>query len=62
MDLTQLKEGLSNGTRSAEQYLQQFGTDVVSALKNTVTVLEPEQQQQRQLQKEQVAKASPRIL
>lgn len=44
MDLTQLKEGLANGTRSAEHYLQQFGTDVISALKNTVTVLEPEEQ------------------
>lgn len=44
MDLTQLKEGLTNGTRSAEHYLQQFGTDVISALKNTVTVLSPEEE------------------
>jgi hypothetical protein len=43
MDLHQLKEGLTNGTRSAEHYLQKFGTDVISALKNTVTVLGPEQ-------------------
>ncbi|KAI8094863.1 uncharacterized protein B0P05DRAFT_523726 [Gilbertella persicaria] len=46
MDLTQLKEGLTNGTRSAEQYLQKFGTDVITALKQTVTVLEPEQPEQ----------------
>ncbi|KAI8356630.1 AMMECR1 domain-containing protein [Choanephora cucurbitarum] len=45
MDLAQLKEGLTNGTRSAEQYLQKFGTDVMSALKQTVTVLEPEEEQ-----------------
>ncbi|CAO3655845.1 unnamed protein product [Mucor hiemalis] len=44
MDLTQLKEGLANGTRSAEHYLQQFGTDVISALKGTVTVLSPEEE------------------
>lgn len=46
MDLNQLREGLTNGTRSAEHYLQQFGTEVISALKSTVTVLEPEQQEQ----------------
>ncbi|OBZ85346.1 BSD domain-containing protein 1 [Choanephora cucurbitarum] len=45
MDLAQLKEGLTSGTRSAEQYLQKFGTDVMSALKQTVTVLEPEEEQ-----------------
>ncbi|KAG2193577.1 hypothetical protein INT47_006643 [Mucor saturninus] len=45
MDLTQLQEGLTNGTRSAEHYLQKFGTDVISALKNTVTVLGPEEQE-----------------
>lgn len=48
MDLTQLKEGLANGTRSAEHYLQQFGTDVISALKSTVTVLGPEGEEQQQ--------------
>lgn len=48
MDLAQLKEGLTNGTRSAEHYLQKFGTDVISALKNTVTVLGPDEQQQQQ--------------
>ncbi|GAA5813951.1 hypothetical protein MFLAVUS_007441 [Mucor flavus] len=45
MDLTLLKEGLANGTRSAEQYLQNFGTDVIAALKSTVTVLGPEEEQ-----------------
>lgn len=50
MDLNQLKEGLANGTRSAEHYLQQFGTEVISALKSTVTVLEPEQEQGRSVQ------------
>lgn len=48
MDLTQLKEGLANGTRSAEHYLQQFGADVISALKSTVTVLGPEGEEQQQ--------------
>ncbi|GAA5802467.1 hypothetical protein HPULCUR_007932 [Helicostylum pulchrum] len=47
MDLTLLKEGLTNGTRSAEQYLQNFGTDVIAALKSTVTVLGPEEEQQQ---------------
>lgn len=46
MDLAQLQEGLANGTRSAEHYLQKFGTDVISALKNTVTVLAPEEEEQ----------------
>ncbi|KAI8382446.1 AMMECR1 domain-containing protein [Blakeslea trispora] len=45
MDLTQLKEDLTNGTRSAEQYLQKFGADVMFALKQAVTVLEPEEEQ-----------------
>jgi hypothetical protein len=44
MDLTQLKEGLAKNTRSAEHYLQNFGTEVISALKNTVTVLAPEEE------------------
>lgn len=60
MDLTQLKEGLASGTRSAEHYLQQFGTDVISALKNTVTVLEPEQTDIAQ--EETKDSESPRIL
>lgn len=47
MDLKQLKEGLARGTRSAEHYLQTFGTEVISALKNTVTVIGPEGQQQQ---------------
>jgi hypothetical protein len=62
MDLAQLKEGLTNGTRSAEHYLQKFGTDVISALKSTVTVLGPaeegEQTQGENIQNEK----SPRIL
>lgn len=60
MDLTQLKEGLASGTRSAEHYLQQFGIDVISALKNTVTVLEPEQTDIAQ--EETKDSESPRIL
>lgn len=55
MNLSQLKEGLSKGTRSAEHYLQMFGTEVILALKNTVTVIAPEEQ-------EQVAANHPRIL
>ncbi|KAG0740461.1 hypothetical protein G6F62_008472 [Rhizopus arrhizus] len=47
MDLGQLKEGLIKGTRSAEHYLQNFGTEVVSALKNAVTVVAPDQEQQQ---------------
>ncbi|EIE87193.1 hypothetical protein RO3G_11904 [Rhizopus delemar RA 99-880] len=54
MNLSQLKEGLSKGTRSAEHYLQMFGTEVILALKNTVTVIAPEEQ-------EQVAANHPRI-
>ncbi|KAI8647768.1 AMMECR1 domain-containing protein [Parasitella parasitica] len=61
MDLTQLKEGLANGTRSAEHYLQQFGTDVISALKNTVTVLGPEEQASTALTTTDNATRSPRI-
>ncbi|OAC99722.1 hypothetical protein MUCCIDRAFT_156867 [Mucor lusitanicus CBS 277.49] len=61
MDLTQLKEGLANGTRSAEHYLQQFGTDVVSALKNTVTVLEPEKQAASASTATETTSRSPRI-
>lgn len=49
MDLTQLQEGLANGTRSAEHYLQKFGTDVISALKNTVTVLGPEEEDEEEV-------------
>ncbi|KAI8991973.1 hypothetical protein BDF20DRAFT_79075 [Mycotypha africana] len=44
MDLNQLKEGLNDRTRSAEQYLQRFGTEVLSNLKNTVTILAPEEE------------------
>ncbi|KAI8990175.1 hypothetical protein BDB01DRAFT_780302 [Pilobolus umbonatus] len=44
MDLTQLKEELSTGTKSAEQYLQKFGSDVLSALKHTITVVSPEEE------------------
>jgi hypothetical protein len=63
MDLTQLKEGLTNGTRSAEQYLQNFGTDVIAALKNTVTVLGPEEERQQQQQQPDMSRSqSPRIL
>lgn len=67
MDLTQLKEGLANGTRSAEHYLQQFGTDVISALKSTVTVLGPEGEEDQQQQQQQSSRdvkdgTSPRIL
>lgn len=61
MDLAHLKEGLANGTRSAEHYLEKFGTDVISALKSTVTVLGPEEkeaQQERDVKNEK----SPRIL
>ncbi|KAG1451963.1 hypothetical protein G6F56_007945 [Rhizopus delemar] len=46
MNLSHLKEGLAKGTQSAEHYLQTFGTDVISALKNTVTVIAPEEQQE----------------
>lgn len=53
MDLKQLKEGLARGTRSAEHYLQTFGTEVISALKNTVTVIGPEEEQQEQQQQQQ---------
>lgn len=62
MDLTQLKEGLANGTRSAEHYLQQFGTDVISALKNTVTVLEPEEQAASASATTENSRKAPRIL
>lgn len=61
MDLTQLKEGLAKGTRSAEHYLQQFGTDVISTLKSTVTVLEPEEQASTTTTAENTIR-SPRIL
>ena len=62
MDLAQLKEGLLNGTRSAEQYLQNFGTDVITALKNTVTVLGPEQEQELTTVTDINRSQSPRIL
>lgn len=61
MDLAQLKEGLANGTRSAEHYLQKFGTDVISSLKSTVTVLEPEEQTSTTTTVENTSR-SPRIL
>ncbi|KAI9329698.1 Mad3/BUB1 homology region 1-domain-containing protein [Pilaira anomala] len=61
MDLAQLKEGLLNGTRSAEQYLQNFGTDVITALKNTVTVLEPEQEKELTTVTDINRSQSPRI-
>ncbi|KAI8878733.1 hypothetical protein K501DRAFT_227937 [Backusella circina FSU 941] len=59
MDLAQLKEGLTNGTRSAEHYLQKFGADVISALKNTVTVLGPDEQTETPRKSEE--NAGPRI-
>ncbi|KAI9279311.1 hypothetical protein BY458DRAFT_432006 [Sporodiniella umbellata] len=46
MNLAHLKEGLVKGTQSAEHYLQTFGGDVISALRNTVTVIAPEEQQE----------------
>ncbi|KAI9480844.1 MAG: AMMECR1 domain-containing protein [Benjaminiella poitrasii] len=67
MDLTQLKEGLATGTRSAEHYLQQFGSDVISALKKTVTVLAPEDEEQERRGESSTStidntiKSSPRI-
>ncbi|CEP10081.1 hypothetical protein [Parasitella parasitica] len=61
MDLTQLKEGLANRTRSAEHYLQKFGTDVISALKNTVHVLGPEEQASTTSTIAENASRSPRI-
>ncbi|KAI8388791.1 uncharacterized protein BYT42DRAFT_603224 [Radiomyces spectabilis] len=42
INLEQLKEEMSQGTRFAEQYMQKFGEEVVQVLKKTVTVLEPE--------------------
>ncbi|KAI7903650.1 AMMECR1 domain-containing protein [Cokeromyces recurvatus] len=61
MDLTQLKEELTNGTRSAEHYLQKFGADVISTLKNTVTVLAPEEQEQKTSTSTDSIKTTPRI-
>jgi hypothetical protein len=61
MDLTQLKEGLAKNTRSAEQYLQNFGSEVISALKNTVTVLAPEQEPIIEERRSMDSSKSPRV-
>lgn len=61
MDLTQLKEGLAKNTRSAEHYLQNFGTEVISALKNTVTVLAPEEEEEAIVEERRSMDSSKRV-
>lgn len=44
ISLGELRQELDEGTRFAELYLQKFGSEVIQVLNNTITVLDPEQQ------------------
>ncbi|SAM04178.1 hypothetical protein [Absidia glauca] len=53
ISLGELRQELDEGTRFAELYLQKFGTEVIQVLNNTITVLDPEQQDGDDLSSEQ---------
>ncbi|KAL1929435.1 hypothetical protein VTP01DRAFT_1573 [Rhizomucor pusillus] len=47
IDLKALREEMDQGTRFAEQYLQTFGSEVMQILNKTITVLDPEEQDEQ---------------
>ncbi|KAF7732766.1 hypothetical protein EC973_000038 [Apophysomyces ossiformis] len=47
INLGQLRQEMTQGTRFAEQYMQKFGTDIIQVLSKTITVLEPESDEEQ---------------
>ncbi|ORZ25735.1 hypothetical protein BCR42DRAFT_400813 [Absidia repens] len=63
INLGELRQELDEGTRFAELYLQKFGTEVIHVLNQTITVLEPEEEEGSQQQHDynQSNRGGPRI-
>ncbi|KAI8065914.1 hypothetical protein BC940DRAFT_347812 [Gongronella butleri] len=61
LKLSDLQRELDQGTKFAEQYLQTFGSDVLTALQRTVTVLEPEDDDVPEGSRNAMPKAASRI-
>ncbi|KAG0168286.1 hypothetical protein DFQ28_008755 [Apophysomyces sp. BC1034] len=47
INLGQLRQEMAQGTRFAEQYMQKFGTEIMQVLSKTITVLEPESDEEQ---------------